>query len=292
MSSSILTPVAVQNPTGNLWEHPCFGRVEYDVEAGNCREYMRETDELRTKVALVGFASSTRDQVPFGNPEWAVWGLNQLYRHIPYATRWFDIHENYDDHVVEGTDHVGWLKTCKIPVYMMQRKEEYPMSITYPIEVSMKYFGGFRHDGQFDYYTSSIAYMLALAIREGFKEIGLFGIDLVVGGEYFYQKPCVEFYLGWAAAAGIKLHIPEQSALLSQEHRYGLVSTKRDLIPQTDYIARKKRIEEKKKELEVQLAILDGAAQENAFWAHVHDIRGKGGTVPILSEEQKGSSNA
>jgi len=58
-------------------------------------------------------------------------------------------------------------------------------------------------------------------MTEGFKEIALYGIDLIVGGEYFEQKANLEFVLGVAHGRGINVRIPQQSALLKHSHRYG-----------------------------------------------------------------------
>ena len=72
-----------------------------------------------------------------------------------------------------------------------------------------------------DYFYSTISYMLALAIAEGFEEIGLWGIDLAHDSEYEYQKPSAEYFLGIARGQGIKIYLPEQSALLKGMYRYG-----------------------------------------------------------------------
>jgi hypothetical protein len=64
-----------------------------------------------------------------------------------------------------------------------------------------------------DYWCSSIAYMTALAIHEGAKEIHVLGVDMKAGEEYGHQKPNMEYLIGFARGKGIKVHIPEQSPL-------------------------------------------------------------------------------
>jgi hypothetical protein len=53
------------------------------------------------------------------------------------------------------------------------------------------------------YFTSSIAYMLALAIYRGYKKIVLIGIDMEVQSEYEFERPCVAYWIGQADARGI-----------------------------------------------------------------------------------------
>ena len=70
----------------------------------------------RRKIAICGFASSSRHLIPVDDPSWIIAGLNQLYRHMPRADVWYDIHLNWEQDNVEGTDHEGWIKSCGIPV--------------------------------------------------------------------------------------------------------------------------------------------------------------------------------
>jgi len=72
-----------------------------------------------------------------------------------------------------------------------------------------------------DYFMSSVAYMAILAAMEGFKEIHLYGINLAIGDEYFYEKPNAEFILGYLRGKGLKIYVPQASALLKQHKRYG-----------------------------------------------------------------------
>ncbi len=63
------------------------------------------------------------------------------------------------------------------------------------------------------YFNSSIAYAMALAIHECADEIGIWGVDMDAGDEYFYQRPNMEWLIGLAEGRGIKVHIPESSPL-------------------------------------------------------------------------------
>jgi hypothetical protein len=98
---------------------------------------------------------------------------------------------------------------------MIEAQPDMPMTLPYPKDWVKQQLG--THE----YFTSSIAMMLALAIAEGFTTIGVYGIDLIVGREYAWEKPCAEFYLGIATAKGIDIHVPKACALMWQDYTYG-----------------------------------------------------------------------
>jgi hypothetical protein len=169
----------------------------------------------RKKVAIVGFAESSRHLAPYDNDEWEIWAMNQLYRHLPRGTRWWEMHAypEYLKDQVPGTDYMKWLEECPIPIYMTEKRDNIPNAISYPISEMATKYG--------DYFYSTISYMFALAIDEGFTTIGIWGIDLSHDSEYEYQKPSAEYFLGIARGQGIDLVIPPQSALIKGLYRYG-----------------------------------------------------------------------
>lgn len=169
----------------------------------------------RKKVALVGFASNTLHNVPWDDPTFEVWGMNQGHMNFPRrGDRWFEMHSPEFTADVRDPQYIPWLAKLDIPVYMIEVKDEFPTSLRYPIEDAIKYAGR-------DYFTSTVAFMLALAAMEGFEEIHLYGINLAIGDEYFYEKPCAEWWLGYLAGKGIKIYVPHASSLLKQYLRYG-----------------------------------------------------------------------
>ena len=230
------TDDGIINPDGVVWGHPASGIIKV---LDKQRAYVEEsylntrlgTDGIqapRTKAAIVGFSITSMHLAPYADPEWSIWGVNQLYRHIPRADRWFELHTNPLVDQVEGTDYMEWMKRSEIPIYMQECSEEIPNSVTFPLKDIIN-----RVSGR-DYFTSTIAYMIALAILDGFEEIALYGVDLADDSEYFHQKPCAEYWLGIAEAKGIKVHVHERSSLLKQYHRYGYEELSPDIIPIED----------------------------------------------------------
>lgn len=223
-------PKVAEGGAANFLDHPCCCPLEIvDAKAGTLRDPWG-----RKKLAIIGFSSSSRDLAPYDDPEWAVCGLNQLSRYIPRADVWFETHHRdlFVSDIVRGTDYVSWLRGQPLPVFMEPddfdagRFTDIPRSVRYPIEAANALVGAIHRPDTgpqpLDYWESTVAYCLQWGILAGFEEIGLWGVDLIVGEEYAYQRCNLEFYLGFAQARGIKLTIPKQSALLKQmPYRYG-----------------------------------------------------------------------
>ena len=272
------------------------------------RPVPKEGQPQRTKFAICGFASSSRHRMPVLDPEWEIWCLNQLYRHIPRCDREFDIHAKWEQGNVEGTDHPRWLREYPGPIYMVDAPEDIPTAIRYPIERMIAKFG--------DYYTSTVACMMALAIdeidmrvearvgeifvagpdgatpaqRHGVPgaigrlyaeyHIGIFGIDLVVGTEYFHQKACVEFYIGQACGRGILVYLPPETALCKQLYRYGWQLEQDSIIKLSEVENRQSALTARKNRVIAELQTLDGALQECDFNRQILELRQRGAMVP------------
>lgn len=207
------------------FNHPCAAHVQIDPITGIRK--IEDASKRRSKVCIVGYAENSRHLAWYDDPDCEIWGVNQVYRFIPRMDRNFQIHENWDDASkwAAGTDQKKWITESPIPTYMVRHFPDMPNSINYPVEwvkQQLNLAGDPDLPGTgLDYFTSSIAFMYALAIAEGFESIGIYGIDLIIGREYFFEKACVEFYMGIAHARGIHIHKPDNCALLWQSHRYG-----------------------------------------------------------------------
>lgn len=255
------------------------------------REQARFDLAGRRQFALCGFAESSRALMPRGDPRWVVAGMNQLYQHLPSADVWFDMHSYWREGNVEGTDHVGWLLACGIPVLMAQVEPDVPTSVRFPLERSI--------GSGADYFTSTASYMVAWALdciqaeveRELQQDdarherslwarytIALFGIDLVADDEYAHQRPCLEFWLGRASALGVRLLIPKTSALLRQSHRYGYErEPDLGLLKLSELKARGAELDT---EIQASLANterLAGRRDEQLYWQSVIEVRLRGG---------------
>jgi len=166
-------------------------------------------------VAIVGLAPTTSHLVAQEPPGIEVWGLNQGHalftpEVMGQFTRWFQVHP-WEEMVVcqnPELEHLEFLRTTHLPVYLEELNPEgCPNGVRYPYEEVCQTIGG-------TYLTSAPAYMLALAIHEGFQRINVYGVDMANATEYQDQRPCFEFLLGMALARGIQVWLPPGCPLL------------------------------------------------------------------------------
>ena len=146
-----------------------------------------------------------------------IWSLNDAYR-LPGFVRadaWFDFHptDRFIAPPVEGqgmfahqvppgyyvrpADHLAWLgrQAQTIPVYLHPDyltqhppARDWPHARPFPKADIEAAFGR--------YFTSSPAWMLALAMLQGAKEVHIYGIHLSTEHEYIEQRPQFEFLIG------------------------------------------------------------------------------------------------
>lgn len=158
---------------------------------------------MALKVALMGLSQATRHLAPWNDPDWELWGLAwdaDAFR----MHRTFELHDMAD---LERTypnlpAYLDRIQHCS-RLYMTDKF--LPNAAAYPFDAVGLDVG--------DYWCSSIAYMLALAIHERAEEIGIYGVAMAADDEYGYQKPNCEYLIGLARGRGIKVHVPEQSPL-------------------------------------------------------------------------------
>lgn len=232
------------------------------------------------KVAVVGFWEGNRNDAPFQNPEFEIWGLNHLHPWIPRWDVWFDMHT--PEWSAKGlkpevwADQDGWLKKDHgKPIYMLKRYEAYPDSIPYPLEAVG---GRFRK-----YFTNGIAYMLGLALYEHvngkpIERLEVWGVDMRHEEEYALQRPCAEYWLGRAEGLGIDVFIPPTSVICSADFLYGyeeqggIVS---EAIREHEKVVRtcEAKIEEALKLAQT----LDGMRQDNQEWLRRWKQKARGG---------------
>ena len=182
---------------------------------------------MSKKVAIVGFAG-TRDMAPYDDPECEIWSVNNLYKFIPRTDRIFQMHARIalegEHHGVSGKEHLEYLMSTEVPIYMQDKYDDIPASVRYPIEQMVEEFGIPRTNDRTTkdaYFTNSISYMLALAIYEGYTDIYVYGVDMAVGTEYDSQRPSCEYYIGIAKGRGINVYLPAEADLLKTRFMYG-----------------------------------------------------------------------
>lgn len=189
------------------------------------------------KIALCGFASSSRNLAPFGDPSFKIAGLNSLYPLIPRFDLWYEIHalshvqKNLQRAELQalGLDHYEWLtkqpgpgQDGYKPIFMQDHYPEIPASVKWPRQEINEWARALiGSDLLWDYFTSTPGQMVATAIYQGYGEIHLYGVDLLQSEEYAYQRPGCEAWCALATGLGIKVVVPKESALFKANYVYG-----------------------------------------------------------------------
>ena len=218
------------------------------------------------RVAIVGTAQSWI-MTPWTDTSLEIWSLNDAYRMPGFvrADAWFDFHPLNrfyfhngqhpihphvipPDYYVRPDTHLQWLAAQSIPIWLhpdceTQGHDERspdkdveraallasPMHRPFPKAEIEAHFGR--------YFTSSPAWMMALAIMQGVREIHVYGIHLATEFEYVKQRPNFEFLMGCLLGAGKRtmtvrndlryyesadglLVLPEASPVLQENFQY------------------------------------------------------------------------
>lgn len=102
-----------------------------------------------------------------------------------------------------------WMKTHPGPIYTSRPHPDYPGLVPFPLQQLI-------NDTRQHYLNSTGAYAIAMAVLLKVKKISIFGYDFTYPNAHDAEKgrACVEFWLGIAAARGIKLATPRTSSLL------------------------------------------------------------------------------
>lgn len=181
------------------------------------------------KIAIVGSAPSSVRLAPYTDPSWAIWGCSPgAYGEIPAGRSnvFFELHRwepaapgdprNAANKPWFSPEYVRFLEQHEGPVYMAELIPTVKNCVVYPFDEMNAEFGPY-------FWTSSMAYMLALAIKLRPRAIGLWGVDMAAHSEYAFQRPGCQNFMGIAAALGIKIVVPLESDLLQPPTPYGKI---------------------------------------------------------------------
>lgn len=164
------------------------------------------------KIAIVGGGPSRR-RAPYRNRSWEIWAFSSSAWRYPRVSRWFEIHSLIDLRQQLSSRKRGrrtlrgyfrYMRRLRCPVYMMEEHPRIPNSVRFPAEELLERYG--------PCFTSTAAYMVALALEEGVDTIGLWGVDLR-GRDYAYQRPALKYLLALARERGIRVLLARGCAL-------------------------------------------------------------------------------
>lgn len=176
---------------------------------------------MAEKICLVGTSESSVKFADQLDDTWQVWGCNAVYQMISGVDLHFEMHSiPYLENLGIIPEYKEYLKFKGKNLILSIAHKDYPEAQIYPIKKVLKFFDMEKSP----YFNNTIAYMVAYALMTNpdLKELALFGIDMAATTEYAHQRPCLEYYLGWANARGISLVIPKVCPVLKTTHLYGI----------------------------------------------------------------------
>jgi hypothetical protein len=157
----------------------------------------------RMKVAIIGFEEQNGQTAPYDDPEWDIWGFNMANRlgfmrdrqNRFRADRWFDLHEAH----AQSEKDMAWIDACPVPIYLPSRFGSNPHTEVFDLDtIEAEILSKYGRIVRTDYFASSFAMALALALSEGYTTIGLFGVSLDWGRERVVERGNLEYWIGLA----------------------------------------------------------------------------------------------
>lgn len=213
------------------------------------------------------------------------------------STNWFQMHpRDWANPQKESTgyfgrpkEHLEFLQKFDGTVWLQREDPEIPNGKMYPLAEIVAASGR-------QFFTSTFAYQLGLIwyqhtqLEMQVEQLYVYGVNLSSMDEYIHQKSCVEYWLGRLEEAGVKITIPDASALL-KGNLYAMGGNGADLSDHaferlqfwkakyTDAWASINASESMKMELKFWASTLSGIAEDERF-------------KDIFTEELKGTIQA
>ena len=181
------------------------------------------------KIALCGSAPSSSRAAPYADPSWKIWGCSPgLYGVAPRVDAWFELHVWEPGQPWFSPEYVQWLNA--LPHRGVQlwtgapdpEAPEYgqcpvPGAAVLPWKEILAEFDPSRW-----FCTSSLFWMMAMAIKAEAKVIGFWGVDMAAAEEYQMQRAGIQYLAYIARSRGIEVGIPHESDLFTPRFRYGI----------------------------------------------------------------------
>ena len=157
-----------------------------------------------TKIAVMGSAPSSRHLAPFQDMEWEIWCCSPPNFDNPRVDAWFELHNLDRKLTIKQNEPYVKALVAHQRVYVYDQDPRLPNAITFPWRDYVALYGT-------DFFTSSIAWMMAHAISYKPEKIGLWGVDMSAADEYGQQRPGVKFFIREAKKQGIEIYLPPTS---------------------------------------------------------------------------------
>lgn len=179
------------------------------------------------KVCIVGTAPSSMGLVPAGDPSWKIWACSPgTYGQVPRIDEFFELHRWEPGQPWFSEGYCNFLRNFEGPVWMSSPIPEVKNCTLLPVQDLVSKYGPY-------FFTSSISWMMAMAIEAGAEKIALYGVDMAAFEEYGYQRAGCQFFAMLARSKGIEVGVPPESDLLRPSALYGVCENSHQWIKTT-----------------------------------------------------------
>ena len=177
-------------------------------------------------IVLLGTAPASMGLAPFGNEEWAIWSCSPGTHGVSRTDKFFELHRWEPGQEWFSDSYMQFLKDYPGEVIMSAKVDEIPNCKVLEWERLVKKFGPYN-------FTSSLAWMCAMAIEEKPDKIAFYGVDMAATSEYHDQRMGCQHFAVEAAKLGIEVGVPPESDLLRPPPLYGVCEQSHAWIKQT-----------------------------------------------------------
>ena len=198
---------------------------------------------MTKKIVLLGTAQSSVHLAPYHDRSWDIWACSVGTVMQPRISRRFELHRWNPADPRFDPGYVDYLRRYDGEVVMAKQYDDIPNCVPidwrYLIEKYTPYF-----------FTSSVAWMFAMAIDAGATSIGLWGVDMAASEEYGYQRAGCQYFALVARSLGIEVGVPPESDLLRPPPLYGVCENSHQWIKS---LARERELKERLARVDLQL---------------------------------------
>jgi len=168
-------------------------------------------------VAIVGNGRS-RTSAPHDDPGRDIWTMNN--HAMLWQRRTTAVFEMHPDALVTDRydqEYKDWLRQPHpFPIYMHKAQAAIPASVDYPFhEIHYSQFVTKGERTIQHFYTTTVPYMLALALNHAYRRVELYGVDLD-HEERQAHRDSVFFWMGILGAYGVDIYMPDNCALMDE----------------------------------------------------------------------------
>jgi len=168
------------------------------------------------KIALLGTAASSVNLAPYNDLSWEIWGCSTGTMTMPRISQRFELHRwDPTDQTRFAQAYVDYLRRYDGPIWMAKEYEDIPGCVVLPWQYLIRKYSPY-------FFTSSIAWMFAMAIEQNPEEIALYGIDMAAATEYKDQRMGLQYFGMLAKSKGIKVYAPPEADVFAPAPLYGI----------------------------------------------------------------------